>query len=318
MAKKPSPKKLQPVSTARRLKQPDYTSLKLNKRIRHPVKLPSAWRLTKLTLQLLWQHKRLFIGITLLYGIFNLVLVQGLSNTTDLTSLKASLQHALGGNSGALTSSLTVFAVLIGSSGNTSSQTGGAYQLFLVLMVSLATIWALREVMAGAPVRVRDAYYRGMYPLIPFMIVLVVIGLQLIPLAIGATVYNIVIANGIAVYAAEQFLWALLFGLLSLLSVYMISSSIFALYIVTLPDMTPLKALRSARALVRHRRWTVLRKVLALPVILLVLAAIIMLPIILTITGVAQWIFFLISMFAVAVTHGYLYTLYRELLREQN
>ena len=54
----------------------------------------------------------------------------------------------------------------------------------------------------------------------------------------------------------------------------------FALYIVTLPDMTPMKALRSARELVRYRRWTVLRKVLFLPLMLLVVAAIIMVPII--------------------------------------
>ncbi len=301
----------------RRLKLPTYKSLRLSKRIRHPVRLPSAWRLTKMTTRMLWRHKRLFIGITLIYAILNLVLVQGLSNTTNITSLKATLQDAFGAGS-AFTASLTVFAVLISSSGSAASGTGGAYQLFLIILVSLAIIWALRELLAGGRIRVRDAYYRGMYPLVPFILVLVVIGVQLIPLVLGATVYNIVISNGIAVLAAEKVLWALLFGLLALLSVYMISSSVFALYIVTLPDMTPLKALRSARALVRFRRWTVLRKILIMPVILLVITAVIMLPIILVITPVAQWTFYLLTMFAVTVSHTYLYSLYRELLHEQN
>jgi hypothetical protein len=301
----------------RRLRSPTYKSLHLSKRIKHPVKLPSAWRLTKMTTRLLWGHKRLFIGITLIYAILNLVLVQGLSNTTDITSLKATLQDAFGTGS-AFTASLTVFAVLISSSGSSASGTGGAYQLFLIILVSLAVIWALRELLAGVRIRVRDAYYRGMYPLVPFILVLVVIGIQLIPLVLGATIYNIVISNGIAVIAAEKVLWAILFGLLSLLSIYMISSSVFALYIVTLPDMTPLKALRSARALVRFRRWTVLRKILLLPLILLIITTVIMLPIILVATPVAQWTFYLLTMFAVVVTHTYLYSLYRELLHEQN
>jgi uncharacterized membrane protein YoaK (UPF0700 family) len=96
----------------------------------------------------------------------------------------------------------------------------------------------------------------------------------------------------------------------------MISSSLFALYIVTLPDMTPFKALRSARELVRHRRWTVLRKILFLPIILLVVAAIIMLPIIIWLTSLAQWVFFLLTMFALVAANAYMYTLYRELLNE--
>jgi hypothetical protein len=81
--------------------------------------------------------------------------------------------------------------------------------------------------------------------------------------------------------------------------------------------MTPMKALRSARELVRYRRWTVLRKVLWLPFVLLLAAALIMVPIIIWLTALAQWIFFLLTMFAVAAVHAYLYGLYRELLVEK-
>jgi hypothetical protein len=96
----------------------------------------------------------------------------------------------------------------------------------------------------------------------------------------------------------------------------MLSSSLFALYIVTLPDMTPLTALRSARQLVRYRRWTVLRKIFWLPVALLILAAVIMVPIIIWLTAIAQWVFFLLTMFSLVATHAYMYNLYRELLHE--
>ncbi|HTB49059.1 MAG TPA: hypothetical protein VK712_03175, partial [Verrucomicrobiae bacterium] len=160
------------------------------------------------------------------------------------------------------------------------------------------------------------AYYRGMYPLIPFILVLIVVGLQLIPFLIGSALYSLIVTNGIATNLPEKLVCALIFALFALWSLYMISSSLFALYIVTLPDMTPRKALRSARELVRHRRWTALRKILCLPIILLLAAAIIMLPIIIWLTPLAQWIFFILTMFAVVAVHAYMYTLYRELLRE--
>lgn len=266
--------------------------------------------------RIIWSHKKLFIGITLVYGVLNLVLVQGLAGNTDVSNLKHTLDQVFTGNLGSLVSGLSIFVVLVSSAGNSSSQTAGAYQLFLAIITSLAVIWALRQILSGDSIRIRDAYYRGMSPLVPFILILLVIGLQLIPAFIGATLYSQIITGGIAVYFIEKLVWAVLFGLLVLLSLYMLSSSLFALYIVTLPNMTPMKALRSARQLVRYRRWTVLRKVICLPIILLVLAAIIMVPIIIWLTPFAQWIFFLLTMFALVAVHTYMYSLYRELLNE--
>jgi hypothetical protein len=299
----------------RRFKTPKYKTFRLSKQIKHPQALPSAWKLSKQAAKLLWQHRKLIIGITLIYGLLNIILVRGFSGSTDVSELKNVLNQIFDGNWGHFASSLTIFALLVTSAGNTTSSTGGTYQLLLVLIISLALIWTFRQVLAGhTKVRVRDGFYRGMYPFIPFVLVLLVIGVQLIPLLVGSTLYSTVINNGIAVYAVEKFFWGLLFFLLALLSLYMICSSIFALYIVTLPDMTPMKALRSARELVRFRRWTVLRKVLFLPVALLIIAAIIMVPIITFATPAAQWLFFILTMLAVAAVHAYMYTLYRELL----
>lgn len=300
--------------TPRRLKTPRYKTFRLSKRIKHPKAIPSSWKISKQAAKLLWQHRRLIIGITLIYGVLNIILVRGFSGSTDVNGLKDGLNQIFSGNWGHFASSLTVFALLITSAGNTSSSTGGTYQLLLVIVISLAIIWTLRQVLAGNKVRIRDGFYRGMYPFIPFVLVLLVIGLQLIPLLVGSTLYSTVINNGIAVFAIEKFFWGLLFFLLALLSLYMICSSIFALYIVTLPDMTPMKALRSARELVRLRRWTILRKILFLPLVLLIVAAIIMIPIIAFATPLAQWLFFVLTMLAVAAVHAYMYTLYRELL----
>lgn len=300
----------------RRVKQGQYKSFRLQKRIKHPVRLPNIWRLTRTAAHMLWRHKRVLAGITLVYGLLNVVLAQGLAAGTDVPTLKDALNQVFTGNFGAVASGLTIFVSLVGSAGTKASQTASAYQGFLALVGSLAIIWTLRQLLAEAQPRVRDAYYRGMYPLVPFLLVLLVIILQLIPLLIGSSLYSIVVNNGIAVYFVEKLIWALLYGGLAIATFYMLSSSLFALYIVTLPDMTPMRALRSARELVRYRRWTVLRKILVLPVILLLVAAVVMLPIIIWLTPLAQYVFFILTMSALLAVHAYMYTLYRELLND--
>jgi hypothetical protein len=299
----------------RRLKLPKY-KLSFKNRVKHPVKLPSAWQLARQSALTLRQYQKLFIGITLIYGLLDIILAQSLSGATDVSSLRQTLGQVSKGHVDVIASGLKGFGSLIGSAATNSDPTAGTYQLFLGLVVSLALIWALRQVLTGKVPRIRDAYYRGMTPLIPFILVLLTVGLQLMPLLIGSVLYGLVMNNGIAIYFVEKLVWLLIFVVLAIISLYLVSSSLFALYIVTLPDMTPMKALRSARELVRHRRWTVLRKILCLPIMLLVIAAIIMVPIIVWLTPLSKWVFFLLSISALTVVHTYMYTLYRELLNE--
>jgi hypothetical protein len=263
--------------------------------------LASTFRLTQQTGLTLWRYKQIILGVVVVYGILNIVLVQGLANNADISNVKSELTKGFHGNATSAITSVASFIVLVGSSGNGSSST---------------IIWSLRQSLAGVRVGIRDAYYKGMYPLVPFVLVLLTIGLQLLPLLIGATLYTIVMTNGIAVLLIEKIAWTGLFVVFAGISMYFVSSSVFALYVVTLPDMTPLKALRSARELVRYRRWTILLRVLFLPVLLLLAAAIIMVPIITLLTPLTKWMIFLLSMIAIAVVHSYMYSLYRELLHE--
>lgn len=277
-------------------------------------KLTGSFRLFGGAIKTIKQHWRLFLGITVVYGLLTIVLVRGIGGGIDLGNLKSSLKGGIGGNYGDLATGAALFSYLLGSAGTSSTASGGTYQTLLIILMSLVVIWALRQVLASKTIRVRDAFYKGVYPLIPFILVLLVVGLQLIPLAIGSWLYSTVMSGGIAVSLLEKIIWVAVFCVLALATLYMICSSLFALYIVTLPDMTPMKALRSARQLVKKRRFLVMRKILFLPLALLVLGAIIMIPLILYATVLAQWIFFALSMAVLVVVHTYMYTLYRELL----
>lgn len=305
------------VTAPRKIKERRYRSFHLDRRIKKRPPQPtlaSPFRLLRDAAALMLRQWRVCLGILLIYGLSTTLLVQSFGAGGDVAGVKSVLQSAFNGQLGQFVSSVSVFAYLLGSSGNVTSPTAGAYQLMLTLITSLALIWTFRQAYASQKIRIRDTYYRGMYPLIPFVLVLVLAALQLLPFAIGAILYGMVTGNGIAVTMIEQILWAVVLGLSGLVSVYMLSSSIFGLYVVCLPDMTPFKALRASRDLVRYRRWAVVGRVLFLPFSLLLAGFIIMLPVIYFAAPAASLVFALLSMVGLAMVHGYLYRLYRELI----
>jgi hypothetical protein len=297
----------------RRLRLPKRKLLRL-KRVTHPVRLPSSWQITKKTCRLLWQARRPLLGIFVTYIILSILLVRGFGGANDISTLRDQLSKGVGGNTGELAAGISSLATTLTSANAGSTASAGVYQMLLGVIVSLATIWTLRQVLGGERVRVRDAFYKSTTPFIPFLLVLVIILIQTLPFMIGGGIYTIVVGYGIAITGLEKLLWGMLFAVLALTTVYMLCSSLFGLYIVTLPDMTPLKALRSARNLVRYRRPAVFRKLIFLVFALGVLAVVLLLPAVLVITGLAAWVFFLFSLAALIVVNAYMYTLYRELL----
>jgi hypothetical protein len=309
-----SPVEISKPDTPRKLKLPHYKSFQLQKRIKSDKAIPSVYALFKTAFGVLRNYWVVFLGISLIYGLLNVFLVQGFSVASDLGQVKESIAQGFGGNIRELATGFSTFMYLLGTSGSQLSPTAGAYQFLLTLIASLALIWAFRQAYAGIKVRIRDAFYRGMYPLVPFVLVLMVVGLQLLPFVGGFALYTTVMKNGIAVGVAETTLWATVFILLSVLTLYLLCSSLFALYIACLPDMTPMRALRSAREVVRFRRLTILRKLIFLPIVLFLLAAVIMIPLIMFVAWLAPWAFFLMSMLFLAAIHSYIYTLYRSLL----
>lgn len=292
------------------------TVKKLDIQVKRKAILPDVWQLSKTSLLVLWRYRWLFVGIILIYGFLNVVIVQGLAGGLNVPNVNKQISGLFHGQYKQVSNGLTVYALLLASAGTNNSGVGGGYgyELVAVIIASLAIIWALRTTANQTKVRIRDAYYRGMYPFIPFFGIFLLMSLELLPMLAGIYLYVTVINNSIAVTIFERAGFALLALALSALTVFWLSSSIFALYIVTLPDMTPFNALRSAKDLVRKRRWPILMRLIYLPAALLLVSALIMLPIIIFVAPIAQWVFLILSLIFLAITHSYMYNLYRELL----
>lgn len=308
-------KEQQPVVTADTAETTSFAKASLNdESIAAHTPIPNAFSLLLGSLKLLKENWQVLLGIAAVYTLFNVVLIQSLNTTASLSILKHNLNQLPAHGLGHLFNGFSLYSYLLGATGNSISPVAGSYQFALAIVVSLAVIWSLRQIYGGYTIRIRDGFYRGMYPLIPFLLVLLMIVVQLVPFIVGGSIFSIISANGIAVNAGEQFMFLVLFFGLGFISFYMLSSSLFALYIVSLPEMTPMGALRTARDLVAHRRWTIMRKLLFLPLALLMLSAVVLLPVVTALTVIAPWVFAFVDAIVLVLVHTYLYRLYRSLL----
>jgi len=275
-----------------------------------PHRVPSALKLFRQAVVLLWNHRALFLGISLIYALLSLILVQsssGALNISDLhSSFKNSSDHLANGV-------LTLAWLLGGSDSSTQDASTGIYSTLLFILITLAIVWSLRQIALGKKIRIRDGFYNGMYPLVPVFLVVFVGLLQLIPAIIGTGLYDVMVSYGYA-NGWLRIVWAVPALALVFLSIYLVTATILGAYIAMLPDMTPLAALRASRQLVKGRRWLVIRKLIFLPVALLIVTGVLLIPVLLTVPLVAPWELFLVSILYVPIIHSYMYGLYRELL----
>lgn len=274
--------------------------------------VPSAWRLLGRTYQFCLNNWKVLGAITLVYGLFYFLLVRA-APQIDLSEYETTIDELIGeGSDGVKT--LTLAGLALASAGTSTSQVQLLYGLVLIVVFSLAVIWSLRHIMAKKKFNLRDSFYRSQTPLVPYLGLLGLMSIQLIPMAVGSLLYSIVTAQSIAVTPVESLLFAVLWLGLTLLSAYFLVNSLMATYAVTLPGMYPWAALKATRGLVKGRRWFLLRKMLLLPVILFLLFALVFLFLIAVAPSLVFWFYDLSLILALPIFHIYYYQLYRSLV----
>lgn len=307
MSKKATNKKL--LSLGNLLKKKPAQKVAVNKN------LPSVASLIKRTLDQIKLNKKLFLGITVVYIILLLIFVWSGGGLINASKTKETINQTLGLQTNNLTTNLAVLSMLVGG-GSGKSEVSSLYQTMIIIVVSLALIWAFRHTANKKInlIKIREPFYKGMTPLVPFLIVLFVIGLELLPLLVGSALLSIVYGNGLATSAIEQIVWISLFVLLLALSLYFLSSSLLALFIVSLPDMTPIVALRTAKRLVVGRRLLVLQKIIGAALLWILFFGMIALLCVYIAPIIAQSVLLVSIVLVLPFTVGFAYNLYQELL----
>ncbi len=294
------------------------------------LKLPGYIVFTANVNQTLWKNRKVLLFLALVYIAFSIALV-GLGSQDTYASLSSTLQttgqQVFQGNLNQLGQAGLLFLAIAGT-GISSTPTEGQqiYAVLLGLMIWLTTVWLLRNIMAGHKVKMRDGLYSAGAPLISTFVIAAVFVVQLIPIALAIIGYYAAQASGLLNSGVESMLFWIAAALLALISLYWVTSTFFALIIVTLPGMYPFRALRSAGDLVIGRRVRILLRILWMLLCIVVTWAVVLIPFIL-IDGWIKGIFPQISGFplipivlmalttlSLMWTSGYVYLLYRKVV----
>ncbi len=269
------------------LRRRPHRSFRLTNRrdYKRSLAMPGFWSFTNYVRATLWQNKKLFGGLALTYAVAAIV-IGGLGAQETYSNLSSTLKESgdelFEGNFGAVSQAglLLLTSVTSGLSPDlTEAQSvlGG----LAVFFAGLATIWLLRNTLAGHKPRLRDGLYNSGSPVLATVLVGFIITVQMLPAAIGIIVYSAAQVSGIMETGVTAMLIWIGVILLSLLSLYWVISSFLALVIVTLPGMYPLHAIRTAGDLAVGRRVRLLLRMLWLGLVVVATWALVIIPIIL-------------------------------------
>lgn len=265
------------------LKRRPHRSFRLTKRrdTSRSLDIPGYWAFTKYVRQTLWQNRNTFFLLALVYALLTYFLV-GIASQEIFQQVQEVLNKAEGGAYIEFLKATSVFAAaLSGSFSDSLTDTQQLYAIITIMLTWLTTIWLLRNIMAGNKVKLRDGLYNAGAPILSTFLIVVVFLIQLLPMAFALIAYVAASTSGLLNGGVEAMLFWIAAGLLSTLSLYWITSTFFALVVVTLPGMYPLKALTTAGDLVVGRRLRILLRLIWMIVGVLVVWAVITIPMIL-------------------------------------
>lgn len=175
---------------------------------------------------------------------------------------------------------LLISTVTTGGLSGESSEAAMVFFVLIFLIIWLTTIFILRHRLAEHKIKLRDALYNAMTPLLSTFVVFVVAVVQCIPIFILIIVYSAAVQTEFLeapFYALVFFIFA---ALMLLLSGYLLSSSLIAMVAVSAPGLYPMKALNTASDLMAGRRIKFILRLVALILVLVVMWVAVMLPLI--------------------------------------
>lgn len=310
-----------PHRSFRRTRRRDYVK---------PLHLPGYVSFTSYVFATLWQRKATYLLAVVFYSVLTSILVGVASQdmfqqTLDL--FKSGGDQLFSGLWGEIGKAGLLLAVGVG--GNFTPQPSEAQQIYgviLLLIIWLTTIWLLRAQLVGKKPRLRDGLYNAGAPIVSTVMLFLLLIIQLIPAALALVGYTTASVTGFLDNGAIAMTFFVVAALLVVLSLYLMTSTFFALVIVTLPGMYPWQALKTAGDLVLGRRFRIILRLFWMIVVIALTWAVIMIPFILlsewllTLWKGISWLplipisLTLMSSLTIVFISAYIYLLYRKMV----
>lgn len=273
----------------------------------------TSWQATKETLKFIKKSWKKLFWISIVYMVLYFVFVKG-TEKANLDDINQYIDEILGEDSNGVIRSITLAGVVLGGSQSQASETNSLYGMLITLIFIMAVIWGVRRLNNNEPFKIRDAFYFGSQSMVTFILVSGIIAIQLVPFALGSFLYETAKQQSIIAYFWEEAIFIGVWALGSLLSAYWLAVSLNALFVVTLPNMYPLQALREAKGLVQYRRWVVFRRMIAFPIAMIIIGLILLILVAYLMPSLTVFVFEILKAFGVVFLIVYLYKIYRSMI----
>jgi hypothetical protein len=276
-------------------------------------------------LRILWNRKWVYIRLVALFFILSIIFV-GAIQVDNITSVNEVIDSA--SSDGNILGPVARAAMTVGSSiggalnGNLSD-VQYIYISALYVLILLMVVWLVRHQLAGKKVAMREGLYNAAAPIAAEYVLILIGILQLIPAALATLVFVSAQALGLFDGGIETAMFSGALFLVIVLTLYFMTTTLFAMFIVTIPGTYPIKAYRAARRIVAGQRLRLLLRLLWMVVILLVTWFIVFVPVVIIVNSfgggnsmaipVAYQLMIIMSI-VYATAYGYL--LYRRMIDE--
>ena len=225
--------------------------------------LPSLTSQASAAFKMFFKFWKIFLPLLLIFVGLYIFLIGAMSENT-LADVKAGL---------------TLLGIISTGGLTTMNDAQVVIAVLLFTIIWLVTIYLARHLLAGhQEIKMRDGFYSALSPLVSTLVVGLIIFLEAVPIMLTIIVFQVALTTEFLSTPFYALLFFMFAALMITLSLYLLSSSFFAIIVVSAPGLYPLTAVRMAKNLIMGRRLRFLIRVFYLVSIVALLYLLLLMP----------------------------------------
>ena len=245
--------------------------------------LPSLTSQVSAAFKMFFKFWKIFLPLLLIFVGLYIFLIGAMSENT-LADVKANVEQTnkdvADGKIGTVgKAGLTLLGIISTGGLTTMNDAQIVIAVLLFTIIWLVTIYLARHLLAGhQEIKMRDGFYSALSPLVSTLVVGLIIFLEAVPIMLTIIVFQVALTTEFLSTPFYALLFFMFAALMITLSLYLLSSSFFAIIVVSAPGLYPLTAVRMAKNLIMGRRLRFLIRVFYLVIIVALLYLLLLMP----------------------------------------
>ena len=245
--------------------------------------LPSLTSQANAAFKMFFKFWKIFLPLLLIFVGLYIFLIGAMSENT-LADVRANVEQTnkdvADGKIGTVgKAGLTLLGIISTGGLTTMNDAQVVIAVLLFTIIWLVTIYLARHLLAGhQEIKMRDGFYSALSPLVSTLVVGLIIFLEAVPIMLTIIVFQVALTTEFLSTPFYALLFFMFAALMITLSLYLLSSSFFAIIVVSAPGLYPLTAVRMAKNLIMGRRLRFLIRVFYLVIIVALLYLLLLMP----------------------------------------